>query len=152
MNLNNVKYINEFRKLPFPKNEMLIVGSGTLAFLGIRPNNDIDVWATKNVINKVSKDRRFIMKKSKLENSMIYESEDGMFEITEALPPLKESVKDQLKRAIVIYGLHFQSPKDVLEWKKLANRPKDRDDIKKLESFLKNNVVENYLRTIQSLI
>jgi hypothetical protein len=152
MNLNNVKYINEFRRLPFPKNEMLIVGSGTLALLGIRKNNDMDIWVTKRVIKKVSEDKRFVRKKSEIDNSFIYESTDGIFEISSSLPPLKDTVEEQLKRAIVIYGIHFQAPKDVLEWKKLVDRPKDRSDIQKLEIFLKNNVVENYLRALQSLI
>ena len=152
MNLRNVKYLNEFRRLPYPKNEMLIVGSGTMALIGLRPNKDIDVWATPRVIQRVAQNKNFIPKKSELDGSTLYESKDGKMEFASSFSFATMTLKENLKRAIVIYGIHFQSPQDVLAWKKAANRPKDRDDIKKLENYLKNKMVENHLKTLESLI
>jgi TATA-box binding protein (TBP) (component of TFIID and TFIIIB) len=74
MNLKNVKYLNRFRRLPYPKNEMLIVGSGTMALLGLKKNNDIDIWASENVLRKVARNKNFIAKKSKLDGSILYET------------------------------------------------------------------------------
>lgn len=151
MNLKNVKHIDKFRKLPYPKNEMLIIGSGVMALLGLRKNKDIDVWATPNVIRKVSRDKNFISKRSKLDGSILYESKDGIIEFSSTFPPLNENLKQHLKRSIIVYGIHFQSPKDVIRWKKAVNRPKDKKDIKILKKYLKGKVVENYLGVLQSL-
>jgi len=151
MNLKNVKYINKARRLNYPKNEMLVVGSGTLALLGLKKNKDLDFWATKNVTRKLQYDSNFIQKRSKIDGNIMYESKDGVIEIGDSLPPFK-NVKDHLKRAIVIYGIHFQNPEDVLYWKRWMNRPKDRPDIRALENYLKNRVVENHMKTLQRLI
>ena len=152
MNLNNVKYINEFRRLPYPKNQMIIIGSGTLALLGIRKNNDIDIWCSPALEKKIAKDKNFTYKISKLDGSKIYVSKDEIFEISSTLGQVRgSSFDDALKRSLVVYGIHFHNPRDVLHWKKTVNRPKDRDDIKKLEAYLKKNVVETYLAIMQSI-
>jgi hypothetical protein len=149
MNLKNVKYLDKFRRLPYPKNEMLIVGSGTMALLGLRENKDLDIWATPRIMKRVAQDKKFIAKKSEVDGSTLYESEDGKLEFASSFSFANLDLKTSLKKAIIIYGIHFQSPEEILAWKKKANRPKDRDDIIKLENYLKNNVVENYLNIIQ---
>jgi hypothetical protein len=118
--------------------------------LGLRKNKDLDVWATENIIKKIAKDKNFIHKASKLDGTPLYETHDGSIEIASTLPPFKD-IKEHLKRSIFFYGIHFQSPKDVLEWKKYMNRSKDQEDIKLLTDYLKKNVVENYLNIIQLL-
>ncbi len=150
MTLNNVKHLNKFRRLKYSKNEMLIIGSGVLALLGLRKNKDLDIWATENIISKISKDENFIAKASRLDRSVIYESKDGLIEICETLPPFK-NLKEHLKRAIILYGIHFQSPKDVLEWKKHMNRSKDKMDIKALEHYLSGSLAEFYLNNLWML-
>jgi len=151
MNLKSVKYINKFRRLPYPKNQMLIIGSGAMAVLGLKRNKDLDIWATDNVIKKVAKDKNFIAKKSNLDGSKLYETKDGKIEIVPNLGIKDEDIKEHLKRAVILYGIHFHSPEDVLKWKKAVNRPKDKKDIELLEKYLRNKVVENYLATIQIL-
>jgi len=151
MNLRNVKHINKARRLKYPKNEMLVVGSGTLALLGLKKNKDLDFWITKNVARQLENDSSFIQKRSKMDGSIMYESKDGLIELGETLPPFTD-VKQHLKRAIIVYGIHFQSPEDVLYWKRYMNRPKDKPDIRKLENYLKNRVIENHLKVLRKLI
>jgi len=150
MNLKNVKHIDKFRRLKYPKNDMLIVGSGTLALLGLKKNKDLDVWTTPRVMSQLSKDKNFIQTKSKLDKSIMIESKDGTLEFGSTLPPFK-NLKQHLKRAIIVYGIHFQSPKDVLKWKKYMNRPKDKIDIIALEKYLSGNLAEYYLNTLWML-
>jgi len=148
MNLKNVKFLNEFRRLPYPKNKMLIIGSGTLSLLGIRKNKDLDVWVTKDIFNKISKDKNF-KPYTLASGDKGYNSSSGNIEVIDKLFNYK--IEDQLKSAIIIYGIHFQSPEDIIEWKKEMGRPKDLQDIKQLEKFLQKKVVENYLRVLQTL-
>jgi len=150
MNLKNVNHLNKFRRLRYPKNEMLIVGSGTIALLGLKKNDDIDVWASQNIMRKLSRDKQFISKTSKMDGTTLYETRDGSIEIGGTFPPFK-SLKEQLKKAIVIYGIHFQNPKDVLKWKQYMNRPKDQEAIKLLKHYLSGNLAEVYLNTLYAL-
>jgi hypothetical protein len=66
------------------------------------------------------------------------------------LPCSHGSIEENLKRAVVVDGVHFMSLKDVIAWKKCIGRPKDYEHIKMIEKYIrKNNVVENYLQSIQ---
>lgn len=151
MNLKNVKYLNNFRKLPYSKDKMLIIGSGTMALLGLRRNKDLDVWVTKDLFQKISKNSMFNKSVADASGDISYTTKDGKIEIFDKLSPLKDRIENQLKRSVFIYGIHFQSPEDVLSWKKTVNRPKDLRDIKLLEEYLRKEVVEYYLKTIQLL-
>jgi hypothetical protein len=145
MNIKNVKHINKLKKLGYPLNEMLIVGSGTMALYGLKENNDIDLWVTKKVHDKMLKDSRFTP------NGKMLQTKDGSIEADYRFICVKDKVDDHLKRAKVVNGIHFQSLQDVLEWKQCMGRPKDYDHIKIIEKYMKkNNLVENYLLEIQS--
>ncbi|MFW9871666.1 MAG: hypothetical protein ACFFG0_01100 [Candidatus Thorarchaeota archaeon] len=149
MNLKNVKHINKFRRLPYPKNKMLIVSSGTLALLGLRKNKDLDIWVTKDLINKISKNSSY--RKEIREGQTYYITKDGNIELSDKLYNIKDKVEEQIKRSITIYGIHFQSPEDIIDFKKGIGREKDLRDVKLLEDYLKKKVVENYLSVIQKL-
>jgi hypothetical protein len=150
MNLKNVSHINNLRKLGLPLNKMLIVGSGTMALLGIKNNNDLDLWVTKDVFRLMAKNKN--MRAVQKHGRLFYESLDGTIEASDSMPCTKGRVEDYLKRAIILYGFHFQSLNDVLDWKKCMKRPKDIEDIKKIETRLHNGVVERYLNLLNNLI
>jgi len=143
MNIKNVKHINKLKKLGYPLNEMLIVGSGTMALYGLKENNDIDLWVTKSVYNKMLKDFRFTR------NGKILETKDSLIEASDRFVCVKDKVEDHLKRAKIVDGFHFQSLQDVLEWKQCMKRPKDINDIKTIENYMKKNLVEMYLRQLE---
>lgn len=151
MNIKNVKYINKFLRLPYPKNQMLIIGSAVMALFGLKVNKDLDIWTTPFVEKMISRDKNYTVKKSKMDGSNMYHHKDGSLEFVITLPKHRGDFKKALEKSIMIYGIHFQHPKDLLAWKKEVRRPKDKDDIKKLEIFLKKKLIENYLETIQNL-
>lgn len=143
MNIKNVKHINKLKKLGYPLNEILIVGSGTMALYGLKENNDIDLWVTKKVYDNMLKDSRFSP------NGKMLETKDGLIEADHRFICVKDKVEDHLKRAKVVNGFHFQSLQDVLEWKQCMKRPKDINDIKVIENYIKKNLVEVYLRQLE---
>jgi hypothetical protein len=143
MNIKNVKHINKLKKLGYPLNEILIVGSGTMALYGLKENNDIDLWVTKRVYDSMLKDSRFSP------NGKMLETKDGLIEADHRFICVKDKVEDHLKRAKVVNEIHFQSLQDVLEWKQCMKRPKDINDIKVIENYMKKNLVEIYLRLLE---
>lgn len=143
MNIKNVKHIDKLKKLGYPLNEMLIVGSGTMALYGLKENTDIDLWVTKKVYDRMLQDSRFTP------NGKMLETKDGSIEADYRFICVKQTVEEYLFRAKVVNGFHFQTLHDVLDWKKCMNRPKDHEHIKIIEDYLYNNIVENYLKQIQ---
>ena len=142
MSIKNVKHIDKLKKLGYPLHEMLIVGSGTMSLYGLKENNDIDLWVTKKVYDKMLKDDRFSS------NGKMLETKDGLIEADHRFICVKEIVEDHLDRATVVNGFHFQSLQDVLDWKKCMGRTKDHEHIKMIEKYMKNYVVERYLYII----
>ena len=149
MNLKNVNYFMKLRQLRLPLNQCLIVGSGTMALLGIKKNNDLDVWVTDAVYNMMKNDRNLIPVEK--EGRIFYETKDGNFEASNEMPCTKGPVQMYLKRAMVFYGLHFQALDDVIAWKKCMNRPKDRKDLELINKYKKNKVNENYLDILKRM-
>jgi len=150
VNLKHVNHINNLRRLGLPLNKVLIVGSGTLALLGLKLNDDLDLWVTKGVYNGLKNNKK--LHPIKQHGRIFYKTEDGAIEISDELPCTKGRVEDYLKRAIVIYGFHFKSVDDVIAWKKCMGRPKDIEHINLLKKHKKSQVVENYLDILQKLI
>lgn len=138
MNLNNIEHINQFRRLRLPANKCLIVGSGTLALFGLKKNNDIDVWVTDDLYNKLHKHKDLKpVNRNDREGRIFYETHDGNIEITKNLPCTNGNFKEYFNRSITVYGIHFKSLNDVLTWKKCMGRPKDLKDIRIIKEYLK---------------
>jgi len=149
MNLKNVNHINQMRRLRLPSNKVLIIGSGTLALLGLKRNDDLDLWVTDDLFKTLDKYKDLVPVKKF--GRLFYKTKDGNIEMSNTIPCTKGGIKDYLKRAIIVYGIHFKSVDDVIAWKKCMGRPKDLKHIKMLEKFKKNNVVENYLKVLEML-
>ena len=145
MNIKNVKYITELKKLGYPLNEMLVIGSGTMTLYGLKENTDLDLWVTHRLYKRMSYDKRL----HKDVRGMLKTKNDEI-ECHFLLPCSHGSIEENLKRAVVVDGVHFMSLKDVIAWKKCIGRPKDYEHIKMIEKYIrKNNLVENYLQSIQ---
>ena len=135
-NIKRVKYINELDELKIPKNKILITGSSTLALYGLRDNNDLDVSVTKDIFNKLSKDKKFKHQIAESGSKILsYKNVD----IHNKNWPFNNTVENELKRSLIINGYYFYSIYRLLEWKKKVNRPKDQKDIKMISEFTKSN-------------
>jgi len=147
MNLKNVKHLDQLRRLRLPMNKVLIVGSGTLALFGLKKNDDLDLWVTEDLFRLMKSDKNLkpVMKHGRL----FYETKDGNIEASNKMACTKGRVEEYLKRSILVYGIHFKSLNDLLDWKKCMGRPKDKEHIKLIEKYKKSEVVENYLNVLQ---
>ncbi len=149
MNLKKVNHINKLRRLGLPLNKMLIVGSGTMALIGVKKNDDLDLWVTNDVFKMMAKNKK--LNPVKKHGRLFYETLDGVIEASNKMPCVKGKIENYLKRAIMLYGFHFKSVDDVIAWKKCMGRPKDIQHIRLLEKYKKSKVVEYYLNTLQVL-
>lgn len=146
MNLNNVKYIKELKKSRVDLKEILVIGSGTLALLGLKSNDDLDLWSTERVFKSLKTNKLWkpIMKHGRL----FYETDNGNIEISDVFPCTKGGIEGYLKRAMNVGGINFKSVDDVIAWKRCMGRTKDFQHIRLLEKYKKRHMVEIYLRSL----
>ena len=146
MNINNVNYANKLKTLRVDLGGLLVVGSGILALLELKSNDDLDLWATEKVFKSLKTNKLWkpIMKHGRL----FYEADNGNIEVSNTFPCTKGRVEDYLKRAIKVSGINFKSIDDVIAWKKCMGRPKDFEHIKLLEKYKRKNMIEIYLKSL----
>jgi hypothetical protein len=149
MKLKNVKHLDELRRLRLPMNDILLVGSTTMSLLGLKENDDIDIWSTNKAFKLMANDKNLIPVKKN--GRLFYESKSGNIEISNKMPCTKGPVENYLKRSILIYGIHFQSVDDLIDWKKCMGRPKDKEHLKLLYQYKKNKVTESYLDLLKRI-
>ena len=138
--ISNVKYLNELDELRIPKNKVLIGGSGTLALYGLRENKDLDVTVPLRIYNQIKSKHKLPYTPLRPGEGLIsYKNVD----LHHTNWPFKISVEEELKKCIVVNGYHFMSLKRLIEWKKIVNRPKDKQDIKLImnSGLLKEEVI-----------
>jgi len=139
--IKRVKHIDQLRKLRYPKNKMLIIGSGIMALMGIKNNDDIDIWTTPDIHKRMENDRMLV--KTVKHGDVIYETKDGNIEIGMNLPCTKGPLSGYLKRAVTVSGYKFMSIQDLLKWKQCMGRPKDKIAIKQIQNYLRSSVNES---------
>jgi len=131
--LNNVNYIDKFKSLGYhPFSQILIIGSAVLSFYNIRKNKDIDLWVSKLIYDQMVKDKRFVV-----DDKGICKTKDGKIEAHHTLSCVDKPFDHYLKNSVTVDRINFMNLRDVLSWKKCMNRPKDREDIKLIEKFIK---------------
>ena len=120
----------------------VVIGSGILNALGLRPSNDIDVVVNETAFARLGQDLRFVEKQNHGRTILAFD----LFEIFTAWGILgKDQTFEELsKESTVIDGVRYITPQFLLAAKKswLADdaRPKDITDVKLIEDYLKKIV------------
>ena len=131
------KKFNIFEKvkeLNLPFGKYVIVGSGMLDALGIRPASDIDIAVTKDLAEELKEDNTW-QKEEHYDQTFL---QKNIFTIIPKLNWEKYDIttEEAIKSALVINGIPFMSLEHILKFKKALNREKDIKDIKLLEEML----------------
>ncbi len=126
------KLLNEFRKLDLPDGKYAIYGSGPLGIRELRGINDLDVIVTDDLYQELKEKYPEDSKKKRIKISEI-----EIYPLS-AWGPKFDGLKSTIQRAEIIRGLRFVCLKDLLEWKKKMDRPKDFKDIKLIKNYFKN--------------
>jgi len=135
-NLEN-KRLNIFEKvkeLNLPFGKYVVVSSGTLDVLGIRPASDIDIAVTKDLHEELRKDGTW--REEELYGKIFLQKD-----IYTIIPQLdwdkyKTTTEEAINSALVIEDIPFMNLEELLKFKKAQNREKDMKDIKLLEEML----------------
>jgi hypothetical protein len=123
------KQLSLLKTLNLPKGKYAIFGSGPMAIRGIRDAEDIDLIVTEDLWKKLCK------KYDVEENAKNIAISD--IEIYKDWKPVFEGMGKVISDSETIQGYPFVKLKYVIEWKKKFGREKDKEDVKRIEAFLK---------------
>lgn len=129
--------LKKLKNFNLPPDQFAIFGSGPAGVRGLlsRKISDLDLIVTKALWERLSS--RYPTKRGEWGNRKIDLAEK--IEIWEGLPSFYRDieVEKMIKEADVIEGIRYVKLKTVLNFKKSLNRPKDQQDIKAIENYLK---------------
>ncbi len=123
---------NKLTSLGISSTEPIIVGSGILDMLDIRPSNDIDLLVSKETFYKIANSSHEISQRPDGSEKIEIDNVELMYEW------YGEEVSGIAMRTIVIDGLKFMAIEEVRSWKVLFNRKKDQADILLIDKYLEN--------------
>lgn len=105
---------------------------------GLKQNNDIDVVITDKIFNLYKNKPEWELKK--IENWGIDCLSCGEIEMLNGWGPGEWDVQRVIDGAEIIDGLAFVKLEEVLRWKKMMNREKDKKDIEVIEEYLNKKI------------
>lgn len=124
--MNKEELTNLIDSLNLNLNDYYIISGGSLLLQDLRnKTNDLDLAINANSLKLLK------------ENFNLVEINPTTFSIGDNIECFLEPSEDILKNRVIIDGYSCQSLKSIYELKKRLNRPKDLEDIKKLEKKLK---------------
>ena len=123
---------NKLTSLGVSSTELIIVGSGILDLLGIRPNNDIDLLISKETFYKIAGHSHEILQRPDGSEKIEVDDIELMHDW------YGKKVSDAAIKTTVIDGIKFMSIEEVHRWKALLDRSKDQADILLIDKYLEN--------------
>ncbi len=124
--------IKKVQALNLPEDQFVIIGSGTLAVLGIREAEDIDVSVTQELFDILSKQGDWRVEGDLLKKENI-ELKSGIWN-----KEYPVSTDQLIKSSLIIDGVRFINLQELLRFKDAMGREKDMRDITLIHEYLRS--------------
>jgi hypothetical protein len=137
----NNNLFEKFKALNLPIGEYAIFGSGPMAIRGLREPTDIDLVVTEKFFEELEKSSQWKKEKSCLGSDMLVHREPRLEveALTEWMPGVWD-IEGLIKNADIIDGLAFVKLEEVLRWKKMRDKEKDKKDTEAIEEYLNKKI------------
>jgi hypothetical protein len=136
--MNNFKnHLKNLKELQFPIGKYAIFGSGPMSVRGLRDSRDLDLIVSGDIFSRLKGSGEWKYKTFDREVRNIEMLEKDEIELYKSWGPGEWDVDKLIKESEIIDGIPFVRLKEVLKWKKISDRNKDRKDIKIIEGYLK---------------
>lgn len=125
--------ISKVKALNLPENSYIVFGSGSLAILGIREVNDIDLLISKELYKELKKKGWKKVYKGPKDKPLTFDVFEAHYhwDFSHYSPTLQEL----LSRSMEVEGVIFASLEDIEKWKIATGRPKDIADLKLIADY-----------------
>ena len=134
-------FVDKVKALNLPLDQIIVIGSGILDQLGIRPASDIDLAASSDLMKKLSEESGDWLKKFDDNQRFYFVKDDGSAEVWDGWEFDGQVVSyDDLLDYVVEYdGVRFVNLEFLSQWKKWRSREKDVQDVKLIDEWRANN-------------
>ena len=134
-------FANKVKALNLPLDQIIVIGSGILDQLGIRPASDIDLAASPDLMKKLSEKSGDWIKKFDDNQRFYFIKDDGSAEVWDGWEFDGQAVSygELLSQSVEYDGVRFVNLEFLSQWKKWRSREKDVQDVKLIDEWRANN-------------
>lgn len=134
-------FADKVKALDLPLDQIIVIGSGILDQLGIRPASDIDLAASSDLMKKLSEESGDWIKKFDDNQRFYFVKDDGSAEVWDGWVFDGQAVgyDDLLDYAVEYDGVRFVNLEFLYQWKKWRSREKDVQDVKLIDEWRADN-------------
>ena len=134
-------FVDKVKALNLPLDQIIVIGSGILDQLGIRPASDIDLAASSDLMKKLSEESSDWIKKFDDNQRFYFVKDDGSAEVWDGWEFDGQVVSyDDLLDYVVEYdGVRFVNLEFLSRWKKWRSLEKDVQDVKLIDEWRADN-------------
>ena len=134
-------FADKVKALNLPLDQIIVIGSGILDQLGIRPASDIDLAASSDLMKKLSEESGDWLKKFDDNQRFYFVKDDGSAEVWDGWDFDGQTVSydDLLDYAVEYDGVRFVDLEFLRKWKSWRGREKDVQDVKLIDEWRANN-------------
>ena len=134
-------FADKVKALDLPLDQIIVIGSGILDQLGIRPASDIDLAASPDLMKKFSEESGDWIKKFDDNQRFYFVKDDDSAEVWDGwvFDGQAVSYDDLLDYAVEYDGVRFVDLEFLRKWKSWRGREKDVQDVKLIDEWRANN-------------
>ena len=134
-------FADKVKALNLPLDQIIVIGSGILDQLGIRPASDIDLAASSDLMKKLSEESGDWIKKFDDNQRFYFIKDDGSAEVWDGWDFDGQTVSydDLLDYAVEYGGVRFVDLEFLRKWKSWRGREKDVRDVELIDEWRANN-------------
>ena len=134
-------FADKVKALNLPLDQIIVIGSGILDQLEIRPAVDIDLAVSSDLMKKLSEESSDWIKKFDDNQRFYFVKDDGSAEVWDGWEFDGQVVSyDSLLDYVVEYdGVRFVNLEFLSRWKKWRSLEKDTQDVKLIDEWRANN-------------
>jgi len=127
--------IKKLKDLNISIGEYAIFGSGPMAAKNLRDSHDLDIIVSNKIWKEYRKKPEWKLTKFTINGKVREILENNRIELSNGWGSGEWDINKLIKESEIIDGLPFVRLKEVLKWKKISNRDKDKKDIEILEKY-----------------
>ena len=134
-------FADKVKALNLPLDQIIVIGSGILDQLGIRPASDIDLAASSDLMKKLSEESGDWLKKFDDNQRFYFVKDDGSAEVWDGWDFYGQAVSydDLLDYAVKYDGVRFVDLEFLRKWKSWRGREKDVRDVELIDEWRADN-------------
>ena len=134
-------FADKVKALNLPLDQIIVIGSGILDQLGIRPASDIDLAASSDLMKKLSEESGDWIKKFDDNQRFYFVKSDGSAEVWDGWEFDGQTVSygELLSQSVKYDGVRFVDLEFLRKWKSWRGREKDVRDVELIDEWRANN-------------